>query len=667
MNKTVRNLLMAAGCLALTGSFGMTARAEELKDLNPYRQQTVTAMDEYGNITEIGDSDGVIEGGETSGDRELQSSTSLIVNFNTKSNEVTNFTEDGTGEAGYTNGDYGADAAYLGSSNGKVKFMMSGVVGWVDASEVQVVDVSQAAVVSGYHVENGRLIHGVVHDMTTPGYRTRLDNGAAPGYLRENVKYYSYDGHYFYEDYSVMLQDYQNNTRANSVNPQTPYYNYYQYLPLRSTTSYGADTLSALINEKTSAYTNSKMMNTGSTFVSAQNSSGVNALLMSGIAANESGWGSSSIAQQKNNLFGLNATDANPGQDASFFASVEACINDFADGWLSRGYLYPNDWRYSGGFLGNKASGLGVRYASDPYWGERNANLVYSLDKAQGSQDYQAYTIGIKDTVSTSHNSLNVYKEADSSSTVLYGTKGASSYSVLILNAAAGNGFYKIQSDAVLTGDRSAATNSTGNYDFGAMYGYIPSSSIYIASEGGFTDVPVNAWFYDAVSYVNEKGLMTGLNSRYFGAGENLARAQFALILYRMNHEPAVTFEQKFHDIAADTWYTDAVLWASNEGVVTGYSNGNFGPGDYINREQMAAMMYRYAESRGYDIGQKADISKFNDASSVSDFAQEAMEWAYGTGIITGKYGETMLDPKGNATRAECATIIMRFTEKYGM
>ena len=118
----------------LTGSFGMTARAEELKDLNPYRQQTVTAMDEYGNITEIGDSDGVIEGGETSGDRELQSSTSLIVNFNTKSNEVTNFTEDGTGEAGYTNGDYGADAAYLGSSNGKVKFMMSGVVGWVDAS-----------------------------------------------------------------------------------------------------------------------------------------------------------------------------------------------------------------------------------------------------------------------------------------------------------------------------------------------------------------------------------------------------------------------------------------------------------------------------------------------------------------------------------------------------
>lgn len=129
MNKTVRNLLLAAGCLALAGTFGMTARAEELKEPNPYRQQTVTAMDEYGNITEIGDSDGVIGGGEVSGDRALQSSTSLIVNFNTKDNAVTYFTEEGTGEQGYTNGDYGADAAYLGSSNGKVKFMMSGVVG----------------------------------------------------------------------------------------------------------------------------------------------------------------------------------------------------------------------------------------------------------------------------------------------------------------------------------------------------------------------------------------------------------------------------------------------------------------------------------------------------------------------------------------------------------
>lgn len=186
------------------------------------------------------------------------------------------------------------------------------------------------------------------------------------------------------------------------------------------------------------------------------------------------------------------------------------------------------------------------------------------------------------------------------------------------------------------------------------------------AADLPFADVGPDAWFNSYVANVYEKGIMTGLSETSFGAYDNLARAQFALILYRMNDEPAVTFEQKFHDVPANIWYTDAVLWASDEGVVTGYSNGNFGPGDNINREQMAVMMYRYANSKGYDTSQKADISKFNDASRVSDFAQEAMKWAYGNGIITGKYNETALEPQGNATRAECATIITRFLDQYG-
>lgn len=186
------------------------------------------------------------------------------------------------------------------------------------------------------------------------------------------------------------------------------------------------------------------------------------------------------------------------------------------------------------------------------------------------------------------------------------------------------------------------------------------------AADLPFADVGPDTWFNSYVANVYEKGIMTGLSETSFGAYDNLARAQFALILYRMNDEPAVIFEQKFHDVPANIWYTDAVLWASDEGVVTGYSNGNFGPGDNINREQMAVMMYRYANSKGYDTSQKADISQFNDASRVSDFAQEAMEWAYGTGIITGKYNETALEPQGNATRAECATIITRFLDQYG-
>ena len=182
--------------------------------------------------------------------RAARASSVKVVNFRTKGNAVTNYTECGTGAAGYTNGAYGGDAAYLGTSNGKVKFMLSGVVGEVAASEVQVVDKSSIAVVSCYMVENGRLIHKIAHDITTPGWATKLDNGAAPSYLKSGTTYYGYDGHYFYTDYATMLSDYQNNSRSRSVNLKNPYYNYYQYLPLRSKTNYSASALNSMINSQ---------------------------------------------------------------------------------------------------------------------------------------------------------------------------------------------------------------------------------------------------------------------------------------------------------------------------------------------------------------------------------------------------------------------------------
>ncbi len=491
-------------CMAITGLPAMESSAAdtqggtypELQDENPYRTETVTAMDENGNITEVGDSDGSMTDGDDASNGistyslSPRSATSSVkvVNFNTKDNAVTEYTEDGTGALGYTNGDYGADAAYLGTSGGKVKFMMSGVIGWVNASEVEVIDLSQAAVVSGYEVENGRLLHGIVYTMATPGYRTKLDNGPAPSYLSAGTKYYSYDGHYFYKDYAVMLSDYQNNTRANSVNPNDPYYNYYQYLPLRSATSYSADTLNAMINSRAGA--GSLMANKGSAFIDSQNTYGVNALLMTGIAANESAWGKSSIALSNNNLFGLNAVDSSPGTSANTFASAEVCINDFANGWMSRGYLYPKDSRYNGGFLGNKASGINVKYASDPYWGEKAANVAYALDAAQGSQDYGQYTIGVKDTLASSHQTVNVRNASSTSSTVLYSTGSASNYSVLIKDSTPENGFYRIQSDGVLDSGRTSVVRGSGAYSFDAMYAYISSDYVQIVNQGTTVSEP---------------------------------------------------------------------------------------------------------------------------------------------------------------------------------
>ena len=182
-----------------------------------------------------------------------------------------------------------------------------------------------------------------------------------------------------------------------------------------------------------------------------------------------------------------------------------------------------------------------------------------------------------------------------------------------------------------------------------------------------YRDVKADDWFYDAVKYVYEHKIMTGVgDGTLFAPYQTLARAQFALILYRMNGEPEVSYRDIFPDVQDGVWYTDAILWAAGTGVVTGYSStGCFGPADNINREQMAVMMYRYARYKGYQTSSAADFSQYLDADRVSSFAEEAMKWAVGEGIITGKFEQTMLDPQGSASRAECAIIIMRFMQKY--
>lgn len=180
-----------------------------------------------------------------------------------------------------------------------------------------------------------------------------------------------------------------------------------------------------------------------------------------------------------------------------------------------------------------------------------------------------------------------------------------------------------------------------------------------------FRDVPSNAWFYDSVRYSYDKGIMTGLDVYTFGPDQLLARAQFATILYRMEGTPEIKYSARFPDVANGQFYTNPVLWASKDGVkiITGYSNGLFGPSDSINREQMATMMYRYAKYKGFDITVKGDLSQYPDEKNVNDFAKQAMEWAVGSGLISGDGGR--LNPQGNANRAVCATIMQRFLQKY--
>lgn len=654
-------LCIVSLCISMFAGMGVSVgvQAEE------YEGKPVTAVDEQGNVYEVQPEIGIVEEGVTP----FSNGNERIVNFNTKGNAVTEYVAD-TGVAGYTNGAYGADAAYLGETGGNVKFLLSGVIGEVSKGQVQVIDKSAAKSVSYYTVSGGRLIHKVTTNINSEGHASTIRVGRAPSFLAEGGQYYSYDGHYFYaqDRFAAMLEDYRNNTRSSALNPQTPYYNYFQFLPMRSGTSYSAETLDSMIAGQTRD--GSKMLGTGTALVNSQNSYGINALLATGVAANESGWGLSNLAITKNNLFGINAVDSNPN-DAFAYADVSTCIKDFTETYMSKGYLDPTDWRYFGGVLGNKAGGINVKYASDPYWGEKAAQIAYILDEAGGNRDQGMYTIGIKDTLAGSHQNLSVRAEARADAATMYRTGTQSDTAFLIQDATPQNGFLKIMSDGVLNADRTGIAGDSGNYDFNSMYGFIEKDKITVVNEGKnagidrFLDVDEKEWYYEYVKFVYDKGLMTGLNMFNFGTSGELSRAHFTTTLHRMSGGPAVSYDTIFPDVSDGMFYTQPVLWAHANNVVKGYENGYYGPSDMITREHMALLMYRYAQFRGLDIKDKGDLGLYPDAGSVSFATKEAMEWAVGAKLIQGDQGR--LSPQGNASRAQTATIITRFMRKYGL
>ena len=451
-----------------------------------------TFVDENGNVKEVEVRDGTTS--ETYNPNARTVSTANMVNFNcSAADSVITYTDYNTGQSGYLSKASAADAAFLGYENGKVKFMVSGVVGLVDANKVEVV--SQGTYyASNYEVNsNGKLYHYISNNVNATGNQGNYNYvGAAPSYLQRGVEYYSYDGHYFYTNYNVMINDYKNNVRSNSINPNNPYYNYFQYLPLRSKTNYSGAQLTSYLNNKANSAT-SKLNNTGDLFIKYQDKNGVNALLAASVAALESGWGKSSIAINKNNLFGLNAVDGNPGEAADTFASVEACISDFTENWMSERYLNAEyTSRYRGGYFGDKGSGIFGQYSSDVYEGEKCASIAANMDSGITSADLNYYTIGIKDASSTTYTGLAVKKEANDSSATLYTTIKNPAYAFIVRKKALNNGYYEVQSDSSLTSDRNDVSGN-GEYNFSNNYGYVKSNSLTIVNSGNDVTYPSNS------------------------------------------------------------------------------------------------------------------------------------------------------------------------------
>ena len=177
-----------------------------------------------------------------------------------------------------------------------------------------------------------------------------------------------------------------------------------------------------------------------------------------------------------------------------------------------------------------------------------------------------------------------------------------------------------------------------------------------------FVDVPSGAWYEEGVRYVYEHGLMSGTSATLFSPDMTTTRSMIATILWRLEGSPAADYAMTFHDVDPDAWYGEAVRWAASEGIAAGYSSSRFGPHDPITREQLATMLYRYAQYKGCDVSASADLSGYADAPEINAWATTALQWACAEGLISGTSGTT-LTPSGSAARAQVAVILMRFCE----
>ncbi len=225
--------------------------------------------------------------------------------------------------------------------------------------------------------------------------------------------------------------------------------------------------------------------------------------------------------------------------------------------------------------------------------------------------------------------------------------------------------------------DKITVTDSAGNSvdltGSGSSYSFtMPAASVTVKAtfqkvtdpdtkELPFTDVTSEVWYEDAVKYVYENGLMSGTTDTLFRPDSTTTRGMIVTVLHRLEGKPS-SAASSFTDVKLDQYYAEAVSWAASNNIVNGYDNSRFGPDDPITREQMASILYRYAAYKGYDTTAPDNLSGFTDAAQISSYAKTAMQWANEKGLVTG-VGSSTLQPKGNATRAQIATILMRFCE----
>ncbi|HEX7065254.1 MAG TPA: S-layer homology domain-containing protein [Bacillales bacterium] len=317
----------------------------------------------------------------------------------------------------------GTELNFLGADANSVDIKLAGNSGTVDQDEVVLVPNGLKEGQSYYSVDGNKLVHHIYRPIT--GNYVSYTYGYAPDKLQAGKRYYSWDGHTFYDN------------RNTSGNPVTTAYQYFNILPLNTKTSYTAAQLNEYIE-------GTALADLGKAFKDAEQKYGVNALYLLAHAIHESAWGESDIAQDKHNLFGLGAADSDPYDGAKRFASFKECI-DYAAWYVASHYQDPDGAYYYGAMLGNKESGMNMKYASDPFWGQKIAGYMYRIDKSLGGDDFKEYNLGVANSTS-----LNVRKGASTGSVVLYQFPRFHEGAAFIITGVESNGegtWYKIYSD----------------------------------------------------------------------------------------------------------------------------------------------------------------------------------------------------------------------------
>ena len=301
----------------------------------------------------------------------------------------------------------------------------------------------------------------------------------------------------------------------------------------------------------------------------------------------------------------------------------------------------------------------------------------YSMNVEAGVLQKTGYTVnGKQGTVSHDFDSLTEDSLSSYTATIKSGAimqdNGASTSATafageeleILAYVPDGYAFVKWQSDA---GDDIFADAQSTNTTVRMPTSDVSISAVLKSTSSSvsglpFKDVKTADWFYNDVKYVYEKGMMAGTAADVFAPNATTTRAMIVTILYRLEGSPAVTGTSAFVDVPAGQWYTDAVNWAAANQIVKGTSATTFAPNDSITREQMAAILYRYAQYKGYDVTKRADLSGYSDNGQVSAYAKDALAWANAAKLING-VTNTTLAPQGNATRAQVSAILHRFCD----